>query len=244
MNRNLSERHPSWDLIRKTLAGGGLGSWRAELDAEGKVLIAFDEAFLTLTGLIRSELPETLEDYLKAFLPTDQARMVDKLMAETLAGTRADFSCEHRLNPPSRRPLWVKVFGQVETRDPAGRPTGLFGFLQDITENKQNMAELAASKERLDAVVNGAKIGIWDWNVTEDEVSLSRVFSDLIGVPYEDLAGTIGEWYDLMHPEDLPLARETMEQALSGGLDSYRLAFRLRHSSGPVMLKGKRHESR
>ena len=151
MDRNFAERHPSWDLIRRTLAGGGLGSWRAELGADGKVLLTFDDAFFDLTGLARPEMPGTLDGYLETFIPPDQARQVQGLLTEALSGIRADFSCEHSLLTPSGRRLWVKAFGQVEARDEAGRPTGFFGFLQDITGNRRNIDELIASKTEMEA---------------------------------------------------------------------------------------------
>lgn len=67
-------------------------------------------------------------------------------------------------------------------------------------------AELASNQARLDRVVSGARLGLWDWDVPGDRVAYNLRCAELLGTPLAPLEPTRQAWDDAIHPEE-PSAR-------------------------------------
>lgn len=91
------------------------------------------------------------------------------------------------------------------------------------------------NEERLDAAIKGAKDGIWDWNLITNEVYFSPQYKQMIGYEDHEMENSFAEWESKIHPEDLPIAQQKVEEYLSGKSDTYEYEFRMQHKDGQYL---------
>lgn len=95
-------------------------------------------------------------------------------------------------------------------------------------ENKdRRMAE-----DRLAIAMEAAGLGLWEWNVIDDEVSFNESWIKLLGYPGIKSPQSIKNWTEIIHPDDKAKYNETVNQLLSGQLSSYKLIYRVKTSIG------------
>jgi diguanylate cyclase (GGDEF)-like protein/PAS domain S-box-containing protein len=103
--------------------------------------------------------------------------------------------------------------------------------LQERTERAAERAERESAR-RLEFGLRGADLGLWEWNLQDDTVTVNAREMDMLGYPPTD-APLRGEfWRGLLHPDDLVDADQAAAAHLRGETPSYRLEHRYRHSAG------------
>jgi len=115
------------------------------------------------------------------------------------------------------------------------RDTELNGFLiisRDVTERKTSEEELRKTKERLDLAVEGAKLGIWDWDVGADEVEYNDRWAEMLGITSEDADYDMGFREENAHPEDLKDVNRKLERHVAGETDRFEAEYRMRTADG------------
>lgn len=101
--------------------------------------------------------------------------------------------------------------------------------------SKQPNESYQALKERLERfalVIESINDGIWDWNLTTDEVYFSPRWKTMLGYEQDELTNSYEEWERLLHPEDLQRARSVLKAYFNGQSQSYEFKQRLRHKDG------------
>jgi len=97
------------------------------------------------------------------------------------------------------------------------------------------------SEERFALAARGANDGIWDWDLTTDEVMLSPRWKSMLGYDQDELTDTIATWDALLRPDDKDAVWESMSRHLAGDSDIYEGESWLRHKDGhyvPVLTRG------
>ena len=90
-------------------------------------------------------------------------------------------------------------------------------------------AALLESEERLLLAQEGANIGIWEWNLSNNQLYWSPEYEKLYGVTPGTLH-TYDQWRASVFPEDLPLIDAQWESRISQGL-TFEVEFRIRRES-------------
>jgi diguanylate cyclase (GGDEF)-like protein/PAS domain S-box-containing protein len=85
--------------------------------------------------------------------------------------------------------------------------------------------DLRVSEERYALAARGANDGLWDWNLSTDEVYWSPRWKAMLGYEESDIGVSPNEWFDRVHPEDLTL----VSQALAAHLDDQSSHFEVEH---------------
>ena len=111
-------------------------------------------------------------------------------------------------------------------------PDGLALYVRDVTEEREREREIRELSERLRLAVEGADVGVWDWNVRTDEVRFDERWAAMLGYETEDLAFDLSSWEDRVHPDDVGDAWEAIEAHFSGETDVYRCDYRMRTKGG------------
>ena len=94
-------------------------------------------------------------------------------------------------------------------------------------------ASLRDERWRLGNIIEATRAGTWEWDVVTDTVVVSERWAEMIGHTCQDLARLDrAAWEGLLHPDDLPTAKELMERNLSGELPFLDHECRLRHKDG------------
>ncbi|MGM9515569.1 bifunctional diguanylate cyclase/phosphodiesterase [Roseateles sp. DB2] len=88
------------------------------------------------------------------------------------------------------------------------------------------------SAARTALALEGAALGLWDWNLVTGETRFDQRWCTMLGhVPHE-IEGHVKAWEDRLHPDDSPIVREHLQRYLSGELTHYTQDYRLRHRDG------------
>jgi PAS domain S-box-containing protein len=126
----------------------------------------------------------------------------------------------------------------------ANRPGGygeeLLEFLHPLLVTLGQLVEAARvqqkhieSERRLRGIIEGTRIGTWEWNVQSGETVFNERWAEIVGYTLDELApANIDTWTNLAHPDDLKVSAELLEQHFAGNLDYYDCQCRMRHKDG------------
>lgn len=87
----------------------------------------------------------------------------------------------------------------------------IYGIARDVTQQKQTEANLRASEERWQLALRGSNDGIWDWNVLTNEVFFSARWKTMLGYEEDEISNHLDEWSQRVHPDDLALAMQAIQ---------------------------------
>lgn len=113
--------------------------------------------------------------------------------------------------------------------DADGNHTGYVGIGQDITARRAAEQRLKASEQRLNLVLEGAGLGLWDWNLGNGQVIFNKRWAEMIGYHLNEIPPEISSWKRKIHPEDLPAVEQALEAHLRGESDQFTAIHRLLH---------------
>ena len=141
--------------------------------------------------------------------------------------TGEQYQADFRVQPPNEAERWVQARGVVEYDD-SGTPTRVIGIQTDITDRKQRERELQTLKQRFELAVNGANLGVWDWNPQTDEVDFNDNWATMLGYEPDAISSDLSEWERRLHPEDRESVEAALEAHLAGETDYYDTEHRMR----------------
>ncbi len=90
---------------------------------------------------------------------------------------------------------------------------------------------LQQEKNRIDAIIDGANMGTWEWNVQTGRTVYNKYWYGILGHEPQDVSDAT-LWRSLLHPDDVGTAQTALEQHLSGQLPFFDARFRMQHKLG------------
>jgi PAS domain S-box-containing protein len=102
-------------------------------------------------------------------------------------------------------------------------------------ELQESEARLRSSEERLKLAIDAAGLGIWDWDVEQDQLVWDDSMYRLYGVRKEEFSGAFDAWSKCVVPEDVTHARADVEAALRGDRE-YVSDFKVRRAYGEIRI--------
>lgn len=96
----------------------------------------------------------------------------------------------------------------------------------------QTEASLHDSEDRWKFALEGTGDGVWDWDMTTDQVFRSGRWKDIFGYADGELEETATAGRTLVHPEDLPQMLEDIQMYLDGKQDVYESEYRILCKNG------------
>ncbi len=150
---------------------------------------------------------------------------------EFVARTMADL---HHPRVETEVPLangrWYRI---MRVRTPDG---GLVSMLSDITE-------LKTAHQRLEAVIDGAQVGTWEWDMRVGQNRINARWAEMLGYALDDLSPMgFDQFRALVHPDDLRLVERKLDEVFRGERKQFSHEMRLRHRKGHwiyVLTKGR-----
>ncbi|MES2580377.1 MAG: EAL domain-containing protein, partial [Pseudomonadota bacterium] len=97
------------------------------------------------------------------------------------------------------------------------------------------------SEERWKFALDGARDGVWDWNLLTNELTLSSQWKEMLGYD-DDMVATAEERGKLLHPDDLPKVLDALNACVLGKADRYAIEHRILCKDGSykwVLGRGK-----
>ncbi len=88
------------------------------------------------------------------------------------------------------------------------------------------------AKERLELALDGAKLGLWDWDMETGHVFFNKRWAEMLGYAVDEIEPSVKAWESLMHPDDIDRVRADLNEHLEGRSDHYETEHRLRAKDG------------
>ena len=121
---------------------------------------------------------------------------------------------------------------RIPFRASDGELLGEIGVSRDFTERRRVRDQIAEREKRLMMALQGASLGVWDWDIPSGRMLFSPLWASMLGRRVEDLPPDIATWEALVHPDDWGDIQAALEPHLRGETDSYTAEYRLRHAGG------------
>ena len=169
------------------------------------------------------------EDWKQRIHPDDLAKAEAAIRAAMK--TAAPYASEYRVVWEDGSIHWVAGFGRFYF-SPQGEPFRMMGMVQDITERKQVEERLAISEERLRLATEAADIGMWFWDLKEDQLVWTDCCRRLFGLT-PDTAISYDRFLKALYPEDRERTDATVREAVLQKQD-YNIEYRTVWGDGSV----------
>lgn len=90
-----------------------------------------------------------------------------------------------------------------------------------------------SKNKRNELVIEGTRIGVWDWNVQTGETFFNERWAEIIGYTIKELQPiSIDTWISFAHPDDLEKSNFLIQDHFDGISEYYDFQSRMRHKNG------------
>jgi PAS domain S-box-containing protein len=161
--------------------------------------------------------------------PDDREEVMDQF-SSFVANPGEKITSELRIQTKDGSWRWIEVRGVNKLEDPAIE--GLLFSSREITERKEREREIQQLKKRLELAVDGAEIGIWDWDLTTDEVEFNEQWAEMLGYSLEDIESHLDAWEKRVHPDDLEAVKAALDAHVTEETAYYDTEHRMRTAEG------------
>ncbi|HNX95118.1 MAG TPA: PAS domain S-box protein, partial [Holophaga sp.] len=201
-----------------------IGSWTLDL--------GLDQGFWSkenyrLFDLKPSPHPPCFRDYLELVHPSDRTAVEDGFRQVVQSGLAT--TMEYRTNPAKCSPRVLEIAICAETDD-HGKPLGLSGTIQDITERKRIENALRESEKRTKLLLENSNDLFLIIDAEGNFKEAMGPVKTILGYEPQELIGQNG--LDNIHPQDLPQAAAILRDAIANPGIAYRSEYRYRHKDG------------
>ena len=155
---------------------------------------------------------------------------------------------------PQTEPYWIERYGKVGLTGesiqfeaefgPLGKyyqvsafqtEVGQFGTMfRDISASREASKAIQESHQRMQLATDSAHLAVWDWDLIRGTMIWDDRMFQLYGATREEISGTVQDWKDGLHPEDLERAVKECEAAITG-VAPFNTEFRVVHRDGTVL---------
>jgi len=113
---------------------------------------------------------------------------------------------------------------------------------QEIRERERTQKLLSDSQQRLELALKGADLGLWDYDIANNEAFVDQTWADIFGYSIDDIRSNINWWRSVLHPEDRSTVIEAWNAHLTGRTPFFEAEQRVKAKSGEwnwVLTRGK-----
>ncbi|PHQ40530.1 PAS domain-containing sensor histidine kinase [Halorubrum persicum] len=125
----------------------------------------------------------------------------------------------------------VRLTRKSPVYDDDGEIVGVCGVSTDITDQKERERALQQLKDRLELAVEGAQLGVWDWDMTTDEVEFNDQWARMLEHSLDEIEPHLDEWERRVHPDDLEAVEDALSAHIAGETPYYEAEHRMRTGS-------------
>ncbi|RMF44726.1 MAG: PAS domain S-box protein [Planctomycetota bacterium] len=104
--------------------------------------------------------------------------------------------------------------------------------------------ELGRTQNRLNLALEYGNVGLWDWDLTTNDVYYSPTFKSQLGYTQDDSWAAFGDWEAHLHPDDHDAAVQRVKDYFADPTRPYISKFRLQCRDGSykwILSQGKAH---
>lgn len=130
----------------------------------------------------------------------------------------------------------------VEEQSFASSLADLLAIAVQTNKRFQVEQKLHESEELRHLAVEGAGIGLWDWNLQNDTLRVDERWAAIRGYQLAEITPTREFWLQLVHPDDRPELSAMLKQYLNGEIPFYQAEYRTQTKDGQwkwILSRGK-----
>lgn len=109
---------------------------------------------------------------------------------------------------------------------------GIIANYQLILQNKEKEEKLSITSQRLEFALEASKLGIWEWDLTDNSVQFDQRWGEILGIPFDELKMELSTWESRVHPDDLEACNRDIKAYLNGETPRYVNIHRMQHIDG------------
>ncbi|HXY21056.1 MAG TPA: PAS domain S-box protein, partial [Burkholderiaceae bacterium] len=114
--------------------------------------------------------------------------------------------------------------------------------VRDVTEKTRLVQSIIRSEERMDLALEGADLGMWDFDIPSGKFAGNQRLIGMIGYASGEIEVDARTFDSLLHPDDAAKMAAAFYGHLKGQIATYEAEYRLRHKDGHwvwVVSRGK-----
>ncbi|MBU2492118.1 MAG: PAS domain-containing protein [Bacteroidetes bacterium] len=128
---------------------------------------------------------------------------------------------------------------QKQAKDEIGSLYDEFNFMLEriqisSVERDEALHTLGISEERLNLALEGSNDGLWDWDLSTNNVYFSPRYEIMLEYNPGELSGRIETWIDLVVKEDIDDVLKLVNDHLKGISSQYKSEFRIKTKNGNI----------
>lgn len=93
-------------------------------------------------------------------------------------------------------------------------------------------SEIVEQQQRLELVIKGTNLGMWDWYPQTNEVMFDENWAKMLGYELNEITPSLSEWETRVHPDDLASCYADIQAHIAGQIDYYENIHRMQHKNG------------
>lgn len=216
----LNEKNELFEILTSRITAA---IYQFEINPEGKMYFPYiSKGVEKINPNIDIELLK--KDASSAFAtvhPDDLGKLL--MSIETSKNNLTDWELEYRTIIEENKIVWIKG-----SSSPEKKPDGTvvwYGYLQDISEQKNNNEKIRISKERYDIIAKATNDTIWDWDMITNEVKWNQGIRGIFGYK-NDTNLNYDWWISKIHPEDANRIKEYLEYCIKNSISRWENEYR------------------
>jgi len=200
----------------------------AVVDIASRCVIATNDKMREVLGRSREEI-EGIADAWRDFTPSEYHHLDERAIAQFLEHGQAETFEKEYLRPDESR---VPV--RVSTSSIEGEKDLLVVFVQDISDERAAREREQQIRMRLEIALSAADQGVWDWDLTTNEMVYSDRAKEIYGLPIDEPV-TFEVIRDATHPDDLKRTIPLLERAIDPAIrDRSSYEYRILRPDGTI----------
>ncbi|CAK0743478.1 two-component system, cell cycle sensor histidine kinase PleC [Azospirillaceae bacterium] len=178
-------------------------------------------------------VPETemIGAHIQDFMPWPIGAELLALIMQSLT-TKQRQSMEYALDVPAGA-VWFETLVAPLPDDFGPQPSTLM-LIRDVTSRKRAEQALLESERRYALAIQGARDGIWDWDLETGTIYFSPGWFQMLGYVENELPPSWESWNRVILPEDFSTVRNVFENSISGAANDMEIAFRCLTRNGAL----------
>lgn len=236
--KKLSEEALKEKSLRLELAmeAANMAWWEMNIST-GEVIL--DHRKSEMLGYPEDKVPDYQEFWHLIHLD-DRKKVLQAMedMNHSADGEIGRYEVEFRMLTQSGQYKWFYDIGTT-IEDADGTAIKIAGLTMDITDRKLAEGKIRELNERIATATRSAGVGIWDWNIADNQIVWDDEMYTLYGLREGEKSSVFEAWENRIHPGDKEFNDEETRLALEG-VKAYSSEFRIVLPDGTIRhLKAK-----
>lgn len=233
--RQNTELTVTLELFNETQHINKMGSWELDVDT-GKTYWT-DEVYEIHE--VPKEFEHNKNNGIEFYHPAERDKIIETYNSAVETGEPFDITA--RFISAKGNHKWVRSTGRAKESN--GKIKSLQGTFQDVSFEKERETLLQIERTRAVSVIEGTRVGTWEWNVQTGETIFNERWAEIVGYTLRELEPiSIDTWVNLAHPDDLAESNRKLTDCFEGRAEYYEHEARMKKKDGSwvwVLDRGK-----